>query len=201
MKLQYMDLHAKAQAACSHFIQKMYRPCPDVSTGFCGLHCVRHLMQIRIATPKDECHIVALAVSFRNHLEREEPSEAKLTESVRTLLSSQDAEFFVVSTELSIVGYTLQRYRHSMWTSGLEATIEDLFVNPVARKRGFGRNLIEFALARAIHLGCTSVCLDTNEFNVASTKIYTDLGFESFSKRWNGRQVFFRKSLLNSQDA
>ena len=42
MKLQYVDLHAKAQAACSYFIQKMYRPGPDVSTGFCGLHHVRH---------------------------------------------------------------------------------------------------------------------------------------------------------------
>jgi hypothetical protein len=42
MKLMYVDLHAKAQAACSHFIHKMYRSCPDVSTGFCGLHCVSH---------------------------------------------------------------------------------------------------------------------------------------------------------------
>jgi len=39
---------------------------------------------------------------------------------------------------------------------------------------------------------CTSVCLDTNENDAASTAIYPTLGFSAFSKRWNGRQVFYR---------
>jgi hypothetical protein len=37
-----MSLKAKAQAAHSHFIKKMYRLCPDVLTGLCGLNFVRH---------------------------------------------------------------------------------------------------------------------------------------------------------------
>lgn len=158
-------------------------------------------MHIRIATHQDEGHIVALAVAFRNHLERQVPSETQFTESIRALLSSQDAEFIVASNDAHIVGYVLQRYRHSMWSSGTEATIEDLFVDPVGRKQGTGKALIEFALARATQLGCVSACLDTNEFNVASTKIYTELGFSSLSKRWNGRQIFFRQSLVRPPDA
>jgi hypothetical protein len=62
MKLQYMDLHAKAQAACSHFIQKMYRPCPDVPTGFCGLHCVSHLTHHHVRHLGDHMNV------FRNIL-------------------------------------------------------------------------------------------------------------------------------------
>lgn len=152
-------------------------------------------MHIRIATPQDEPAIVAMAVAFRNHLERHTPSDVQFGDSVRKLLGSQDAEFFIAMVHGQASGYVLQRYRHSMWASGTEATIEDLFVDPSVRRQGTGKALIEFALAHACQAGCASVCLDTNEFNAASTRIYTGLGFSAMSKRWNGRQIFFRKSV------
>ena len=37
-----MAVKAMLQEVCRHFNNKMYRLGPDVSTGFCGLHCVRH---------------------------------------------------------------------------------------------------------------------------------------------------------------
>ena len=37
-----MAIQAMLQEVCSQFINKMYQLCPDVSTEFCGLHCVRH---------------------------------------------------------------------------------------------------------------------------------------------------------------
>ncbi len=152
-------------------------------------------MHIRIATLEDKPAIVAMAVAFRNHLERYMPSDTQFGDSVHTLLESRDAEFFIALAHGQPVGYVLQRYRHSMWASGTEATIEDLFVDPAVRGQGTGKALIEFALARACQAGCASVCLDTNEFNAASTRIYTGLGFSAMSKRWNGRQIFFRKSI------
>lgn len=152
-------------------------------------------MQVRVATRDHESSIVAMAVAFRNHLERSTPTDSQFRSSVQTLLASPDAQFFVAMAENQTVGYVLQRYRHSMWATGTEATIEDLFVDPAVRKRGTGKALIQFALTQAAALGCTTCCLDTNEFNLASTKIYTDLGFNAVSKRWNGRQIFFRKSL------
>ncbi|CAN5787526.1 N/A [soil metagenome] len=152
-------------------------------------------MQIRIATAKDEHSLVGMVVDFRNHLERQTPTDSQFQESIRLLLASEDAEFIIASIEHRAVGYVLQRYRHSMWAAGQEMTIEDLFVDPAGRKQGTGKALIQFALARAREVGCSFACLDTNEFNIASTKIYTELGFESLSKRWNGRQIFYRKSI------
>jgi ribosomal protein S18 acetylase RimI-like enzyme len=152
-------------------------------------------MEIRIATLQDEPAIAAMAVAFRDHLERDTPTDEQFQASVRTLLASPDAEFFVACQQEQAQGYVLQRYRHSMWANGLEATIEDLFVDPACRQQGTGKALIEFALARAASAGCTSVCLDTNEFNLASTRIYTALGFNAVSKRWQGRQIFFRKAM------
>ena len=55
--------------------------------------------------------------------------------------------------------------------------------------------LVDLALERARTRGCATVCLDTNEHNEASTRIYRSFGFDSLSPRWGGRQVFFRLQL------
>jgi ribosomal protein S18 acetylase RimI-like enzyme len=152
-------------------------------------------MTIRIATGGDAAGITELAIAFRNHLQRESPSDADFIDSVGRLLGSPDAEFFLVGADGRPVGYVLQRYRHSMWASGTEATIEDLFVDPGSRKGGLGKELIQFAVDRARARGCRTICLDTNENNAASQRIYQGLGFSAFSKRWQGNQVFYRLGL------
>ncbi|GLH74576.1 N-acetyltransferase [Geothrix limicola] len=152
-------------------------------------------MDLRIATVEDSDHLAGLAVSFRNHLERTAPSDAQFQASIEYLLSAEDAAFYLAFEEGAAIGYVLQRYRFSMWAAGLEATIEDLFVSPDHRQGGVGRRLIAFALEQARAKGCATVCLDTNEHNAASTRIYTQLGFNAVSKRWNGRQIFFRLNL------
>jgi len=152
-------------------------------------------MHIRLATPADAAAILALTILFRNHLERRQPTEHAFAAFIPRLLASEDASFFLSYVDNEAVGYTLLRYRDSMWVNGKEATVEDLFVDPAKRKHGIGRALIAYALEHAQASGCVSACLDTNEFNLASTKIYRDLGFNEHSHRWNGRQVFFRKSL------
>jgi len=149
-------------------------------------------MEIRRAAKADIPSITALAAGFRDHLGRSGPSDAQFAESIARLLDSEDAEFCLGQAGPVPVGYVLLRYRHSMWAGGTEATLEDLYVDPAARRAGAGRALVEAALAMARERSCTSVCLDTNENNAASTAIYAKLGFDAFSKRWNGRQVFFR---------
>ncbi|MCF6267030.1 MAG: GNAT family N-acetyltransferase [Desulfuromusa sp.] len=149
-------------------------------------------MEIRIATPEDSDQIAEMAIAFRNHLERDMPTDDQFKSGISRLLSSDDAKFYIAIEDEQPIGYVLQRSRFSMWASGIDSTIEDLFVFPIARKRGVGKKLIQFALQKIKESNCKSVCLDTNENNVASTKIYEQLGFNSVSKRWKGRQRFYR---------
>jgi GNAT superfamily N-acetyltransferase len=157
-------------------------------------------MDILLADAAHAHDIAAMASAFRDHLNRSTPTDADFLRSVQSLLASADAEFFVCRDGDALVGYVLQRYRHSMWAGGLEATVEDLFVRPTARKGGLGKALVEFAIARAARRGCVTACLDTNEFNAASTRIYTQLGFDAVSRRWNGRQIFYRR-VITPRDA
>jgi GNAT superfamily N-acetyltransferase len=155
-------------------------------------------MDIRLATLEDRRAIAGLASAFRNHLQRTEPSDDRLLQGITHLLEADDAEFCVALEGSVPLGYGLLRFRFSMWADGLEATLEDLFVEPAFRGQSTGRRLVEFALTRARARGCVTVCLDTNEHNAASTRIYTQLGFNAVSPRWGGRQIFFRRSLSGS---
>lgn len=152
-------------------------------------------MTIRLASPADAPAIAALAAAFRDHLQRTAPTDAQFLSSIEGLLAGGDAEFLLLEEGGRPAGYVLLRFRHSMWASGAEATLEDLFVHPGLRGRGFGRDLATFAVRRAEDRGCATICLDTNEHNAASQAIYRTLGFEAFSRRWNGNQVFYRLAL------
>ncbi|MFZ6873365.1 GNAT family N-acetyltransferase [Undibacterium sp. Di27W] len=155
-------------------------------------------IRIQVATSADAATILAMTILFRNHLERIQPSDQQFAAFIPRLLASQDASFFLAYIADEALGYILLRYRDSMWVNGKEATVEDLFVDPAKRKNGIGRALVAHALAHAEASGCVAACLDTNEFNLASTRIYRDLGFNDHSQRWNGRQVFFRKALTST---
>ncbi|BDU72986.1 GNAT family N-acetyltransferase [Mesoterricola silvestris] len=152
-------------------------------------------MEIRRAVKADQASLTSLASGFRDHLGRSAPTDAQFAGSIERLLASPDAEFALATDGSVPLGYVLLRYRHSMWACGTEATLEDLYVDPAARKAGTGRALVEFALGLARARSCTTVCLDTNENNAASLAIYRSLGFNAFSKRWDGRQIFHRLAL------
>lgn len=155
-------------------------------------------MDIRLAVPADAGALASLACAFRNHLGRMHPSNTQLREGIARLLADDDAAFLIARDGDAAAGYVLLRYRYSMWAGGTEATIEDLFVDPAVRRSGIGRALIRHALEHAGRRGCVSACLDTNENNVASTRIYTQLGFRAVSQRWNGRQIFYRLQLAQA---
>ena len=113
------------------------------------------------------------------------------------MLINGDAEFFIAFDDTSMaVGYIQQRYRYSLWLSGLEATIEDLYVSPDWRRQGAGTQLVEFAIERARAKGCMAIKLDTNESNRSAIDLYVKLGFSSGSSRYsNSRQLLLEKSL------
>jgi GNAT superfamily N-acetyltransferase len=152
-------------------------------------------MTFRTAEPADIPALVTLALAFRDHLERPRPTRAEFETGVARLIAAPDAEFCLAFQEGQPVGYALLRFRPSLWATGLEATLEDLFVGQESRGHGLGRGLVGFALERARGRGCVTVCLDTNEKNLASTRIYRSFGFDDHSRRWGGSQRFFRLSL------
>jgi GNAT superfamily N-acetyltransferase len=105
---------------------------------------------------------------------------------------------FVLARDIlgTAFGYVQLRYRHSMWTSALEAELEDVFVVSEARRRGVGRRLVEFAIAHALAKGCRAIGLNTKERNIGALALYWQGGFVAEHVRWEGgRQLWLVRTL------
>ena len=155
------------------------------------------IMLFRIADLSDLDDLVVLVIEFRDHLRRTHPETASLRESIRRLIETGDAEFLLsLDAHGRAVGYIQQRYRHSLWLSGPEACLEDLFVTPSSRRQGVAKGLVQFAIQRAGEVGCRSIKLDTSEMNYSALRLYEGLGFSSGSTLYaSSRQLTLEKVL------
>jgi ribosomal protein S18 acetylase RimI-like enzyme len=153
---------------------------------------------VRIATDRDLDCLINLILAFRDHGGHDLPTERQLRDSLAILLPDKHTQFFLAnSSGDDCAGYLQQRYRwYSLWTQAPQANIEDLYVNPAARRLGVGSALISFAFEQAKSRGCLQISVDTNERNAKALGLYEKLGFSAESPRWSGgRQVLLRRRL------
>jgi ribosomal protein S18 acetylase RimI-like enzyme len=153
--------------------------------------------EIILATQTQHEGLAAMAVAFRDVLKRSSPSEADIQQSISMLLEQENREFFIARDEAGhSLGYIEQWYEYSMWLSGKEACLENLFVWPDYRRAGVASALTEYAIERAVVWECRSITLETNEMNTASVSLYGKLGFTSGSSRYEGeRLLWFTKGV------
>ena len=159
------------------------------------------MVKQRIASLSDLKHLQKFFCDFRDVLGPQEPDDAAISKNLRHLLERGESDFLLVVNDAEeAIGLVQQRYRFSLWLSGLEATQEDLYVSPEYRGRGIGTHLVEFAIERAREKGCRLIKLDTNEDNRSAVNLYRKLGFSSGSSRFVGsRQLMFSKTLCKQR--
>ncbi|KAF2639519.1 GCN5-related N-acetyltransferas-like protein [Massarina eburnea CBS 473.64] len=93
--------------------------------------------------------------------------------------------FLLVIPEGAIAGMALYFYNYSTWTGVPGVYLEDLFVKPEFRKRGYGKALIKACAKEVVRIGGKRLewsCLDWNE---PSLRFYESLGAERKDK-WVG---------------
>ena len=92
-------------------------------------------------------------------------------------------------------GVAQLRYRYGLWRAGHDCLIEDLYVEPHARRSGLGRALVAHALERARERGCRRAELDVNERNDAALALYARFGFSAAENPYGGRDLYMRLHL------
>jgi ribosomal protein S18 acetylase RimI-like enzyme len=147
---------------------------------------------IRLATTEDAADVTRLMVAFRDWWGRDEPSDDVIAAGVETLLADPNTDFLLGG---AAAGVCQLRYRFAVWTGTEDCTLEDLFVDPEARRSGLGRALVEAAFERARERGCMRMDLDVNEANAAAVALYRAVGFDSWSDPPGGHNLFMRRRL------
>ncbi len=156
-----------------------------------------HSLTIRPAGLGDATALVALIGAFRDHLAAKVPPDAELRRHLPIVLNDPGIEFSCAWIDDDAVGYTQTRFFTSLWVSGTEAHLDDLFVVPWARGQGVGRALLCHALARAQARGALQLGLNTNERNEAAQSLYRSEGLspQSHALYPGGREVFWVKKI------
>ena len=88
------------------------------------------------------------------------------------------AQAWLVRQQGQALGYVIITLGFSVEYGGRDGFIDDLYLVPAARGRGFGREVLEFTLERARELGIRTLHLEVETGNESATRLYRAAGFE-----------------------
>ncbi|MFL5288429.1 MAG: GNAT family N-acetyltransferase [Rhodopila sp.] len=75
------------------------------------------------------------------------------------------------------IGYVVLTLGYSIEYGGHDGFIDDLYLVPAARGRGYGRQLMHFALSQAAALGVKTLHLEVETGNESAMRLYRSIGF------------------------
>lgn len=146
-------------------------------------------IQTRIATVEDAAEIARLLRDFNLEYSEPTPEVEELTETIARLLG--EAEITVLLAGEGPDGLSLFRFRPGIWSAGLEAYLQELYVIPSRRGRGIGRALMEATIELARERGADGIDLNTGETDTAARALYESMGFTNREGSPDGPAMLF----------
>lgn len=146
-------------------------------------------VEIRRAGPGDAPEIARLLHDFNAEFEEATPDVPTLSRRSRQLLEQE--EITVLLAGGGPDGLSLLRFRPALWSAGLEAYLQELYVVPALRGQGIGRTLLEATLAAAREAGADGIDLNTGETDTAARGLYASMGFTNREGSPDGPAMLF----------
>ncbi len=100
-------------------------------------------------------------------------------DSFKRLLSSSNIYFFICEIEKNKIAGMLTIGTYNL-LSGNKFWIEDVVIDESHRGKGYGRELMSYAIDFSKSLGATSIMLTSRPSRIAANKLYTSLGFVKY---------------------
>lgn len=130
---------------------------------------------VRSAGPEDADAIGQLLHDFNVEFDEPTPPPDWIARRMRELLDAGDTVVLLVGEGPD--GLAVLRFRPSIWTSGLECYLAELYVVPAERGKGLGRALMEEVLDVAKKCGTDYIDLNSDEGDLAAHSLYESVGF------------------------
>jgi ribosomal protein S18 acetylase RimI-like enzyme len=144
---------------------------------------------IRRASPADARAVAGLLYDFQREFSEPTPEVSALAERYEELL--RNGHMTVLLAGSGPDGFAQLRFRPWVYSRGLHAYLEELYVVPSLRGGGLGRSLLEAAMETARAEGATHIELGTSEDDVAARALYESAGFTNREGGPNGPLMFF----------
>ena len=146
-------------------------------------------IQVRLATVEDADAIARLLRDFNLEFEEPTPTVGELTETVHRLVEA--GEITVLLAGAGPDGLSLLRLRPALWSKGLEAYLQELYVVPHLRGQGIGRALLARTIELVRERGADGIDLNTGETDTAARGLYESMGFTNREGGPDGPSMLF----------
>lgn len=148
---------------------------------------------LRLATPEDADAVARLLHDFNTEFATPSPGPAVLAARLRVLLSG-DVTFAILAGEPA-AGLALVTLRPNVWYDGPVALLDELYVVPGLRGRGFGSAIIERLLALAGQRGVDLIEINVDEGDVDARRFYERQGFSATEPGSTERAFYYWREL------
>jgi ribosomal protein S18 acetylase RimI-like enzyme len=149
---------------------------------------------IRLASGADAAAFGRLLHAFNDEFGEATPDAQMIAERAAPLIES--GELLVLFVGDGPDGFASLRFRPSLYTGELDAHLEELYVVPDRRDRGFGRALLAAAMNLARERGAAHIDLGTSEDDVAARALYESVGFTNREGGPDGpRMLYYERDL------
>ena len=144
--------------------------------------------EVRMAGLDDADAIGRLLHDFNTEFDEPAPAPAQLAARIQLLIGVGDTVVLLAGTGPD--GLAVLRFRHALWSPGLECYLAELYVVPERRGRGLGRALMESAIDTAQRRGADSMDLGTSEGDVVARQLYVRMGFTNRERGGEGPVMY-----------
>ena len=141
-------------------------------------------LQFREASLHDE----AVLFSMMRCLAEQEPGKIKFDEAIarstfREFLSLPNfGRVWLIYDGSTLVGYIVLTIGFSFEFHGHDAFIDELYVAPDCRRRGYGQQAVAFVEQRAREMGVNAIHLEVDHGNDPAFELYRRTGFEDHGR-------------------
>lgn len=128
------------------------------------LRMMRKLAEHPPALPFDESQVCAALEEFLAHPEL--------------------GRIWLIATPELVAGYVILTMGYSFEFRGRDGFIDELYIEPEYRRRGWGRRAMDFVGDRAKELGVNALHLEVDRENEAAQELYRRAGYEGHGNRY-----------------
>ena len=129
-------------------------------------------------TTKDDCPLILNLIMELAEYEKLAHEVVATVETLKETLfgESASAEVFIGEFEGAPVGYALFFHNFSTFTGRPGIYLEDIYVKPEMRGKGFGKCMLAYIAKLAVERNCTRVEWSVLDWNEPSIQFYRSIG-------------------------
>lgn len=146
--------------------------------------------EIRRAGVEDAADAARLLHDFNVEYDDPTPPVPVLAERLGELLA-EEAIVVLLAGGPPAVGLALFRLRPSLWSNAEDVYLEELYVAPEHRRKGYGRALLQAAIDAARQAGATHFELTTGEDDTEARSLYESCGLTNHESSPDGPRMLY----------